>query len=123
MSSHGTPVGNTSGHSGETLSHGNDVRTGNQYSSTLLNGNSSAIIGNVYHQYFGTYPGPKSLAQTPLPASPQATPVEQARSSQQPTEQETGEFELYNLDRELHGLFVVYPTPGQANSRPVVDVE
>lgn len=61
-----------------------------------------------------------------LGASSRATAREQTRSPQEQTDEsdpETGEHELYDLDREPHGLFVLYPEPGQANPRSDVEVE
>ncbi|KAF2188394.1 hypothetical protein K469DRAFT_661153 [Zopfia rhizophila CBS 207.26] len=61
-----------------------------------------------------------------LGASSRATAREQTRSPQDQTDEsepETGEHELYDLDREPHGLFVLYPKPGQANPRSDVEVD
>lgn len=70
--------------------------------------------------------GPACGDSSSLGASSRATAREQTRSPQDQTDEsepETGEHELYDLDREPHGLFVLYPKPGQANPRSDVEVE
>lgn len=61
-----------------------------------------------------------------LHASSRATPAEEAQSLREQSdvsEPETGESELYDLDSEPHGLFILYPKQVRADSRLDVEVE
>lgn len=61
-----------------------------------------------------------------LGASAQATQAERGQAVQEQTdslELETEESELYDLNREPHGLFILHPKPDEVDAGSDIDIE